>query len=70
MFIEQLRCDYDVSELFEEKSILSPTKPAANSGLDAHTVSTVVDLVTGLYVLPSRCCVCGPRRPLLEETPD
>ena len=66
VFIEQLRCNYDVSELFEEKSVLSPTKPAANSGLDARTMSTVIGLVTGLCVLPR----CGPRRPLLEETPD
>ena len=70
MFIKQLRCDYDVSELFEEKSIVSPTKPAANSGLDAHIVSTVIGLVTGLYVLPSRYCECGPWRPLLEKTRD
>ena len=70
MFIEQLRCDYDVSKLFEEKSILSRTKPAANSGLDAHTVSTVIGPVTGLFVLPSRCRGCGPRRPLREEIPD
>lgn len=42
MFIKQLRRDYDVSELFEEKSILSPTKPAANSSLDAHVISTVI----------------------------
>ena len=69
MFIEQLRCDYDVSELFEEECILGPTKPVVNSGLYMDTVSTALSLVTDLYFLPSRSYGCGPRCPLLEENP-
>ena len=70
MFVEQLRCDYDVSELFEEECILDPTKPAVNSGLQLDSVSRVLSLVMGLYVSPSRCCGCGLQRLLLEETPE
>ena len=70
MFIEQLRCDYDVSELFEEESILGPTELAADSGLYVDTISAVTGPAAGFYVLPSKCCRCGPRRPLLEETPE
>lgn len=36
MFIEQLRCDYYVSELFQEECILGPTKPTVDSGLCRH----------------------------------
>ena len=25
-------------------------------------------VVMGLYILPSRCCGCGPKHPLLDET--
>ena len=70
MFVEQLRCDYDVSELFQKMCILSPAKPTMDSGLCRNTVNTRTGVKMGLYVLPSRCCACGPQRPLLEETPE
>ena len=68
MFIEQLRCDYDVTELFQEERILGPTEPTVDSGLCTDTVSTMIDVVMGL--LRSRCYGCAPRHPLLEETPE
>ena len=67
MFIEQLRCDYDISELFQEECVLGPTQPTVNSCLWADTVSTISGLVMSLYNLLSRYCECGLRRPLLEE---
>lgn len=68
MFVEQLRCDYDVSELFEEEGILDPTKPAMKSGLHLDSVSTILSMVMGVYALPSRRCGCGLQRPLLAES--
>lgn len=70
MFIEQLRCDYDISELFQEKCILGPTKSTMDSGLYTATISTMFEAEMTLDVLPSRCCGCGPQRPSLEETPE
>lgn len=70
MFIEQLRCDYDVSELFQEECIFGPTEPTMDSGLCTETVSTTTGVVMHVYVLPSRCCGCGPQRPSPEETPE
>lgn len=32
MFIEQLRCDDDVSELFQKERVFGPTESTMNSG--------------------------------------
>lgn len=70
MFIEQLRCDYDVSELLQEEYILGPTKPTVDSSLYVVILSTTLKVTMGLYALPSKCCAYGPQRPSLEETPE
>ena len=70
MFIEQLRGNYDVSELFQEECVLRPTKPTMDSGLFTDNVSTIVSVVRGLYVLRSRCCGCGPQHRSPEESPE
>ena len=49
MSIEQLRCNYDIPELFQEECILGPTKPAVKSGLYvSDTVSATIGPVMGL----------------------
>ena len=70
VFVEQLRCNYNISELFQEKRIFGPTKSTMDSGLCTDTVSTILVAEMSLSVLPSRCCECGPQRPSLEETPE
>lgn len=43
MFIEQLRCDDDVSELFQKERVFGPTESTMNSGLWMNIVSTRID---------------------------
>ncbi len=50
MFIEQLRCDYNVSKPFQEERIFSPTKPTMDSGLYTETVSTMIGIVMSAYL--------------------
>lgn len=45
MWVEQLRGDYNVSELFQEERVLSPTKPAMKCSLWATKVSNSEALV-------------------------
>ena len=43
MLIEQLRCDYNVPELFQKERVFGPTEPTMNSGLGMNTVSMIID---------------------------